>query len=69
MRPVVEGLVFAFSQVFRERQLLVDMDILEDLAFRRSRDDLQEMLDNLLENAHALAASRVSVSAGRNESN
>jgi signal transduction histidine kinase len=68
VRQVVEDLVFAFSHVFRERQLLVDMDILEDLAFRGSRDDLQEMLGNLLENAHAWAASRVSVSAGRNES-
>jgi len=67
VRPVVEDLVFAFSHVFRERQLLVDMDILEDLAFRGSRDDLQEMLGNLLENAHAWAASRVSVRAGRNE--
>ncbi|WP_156434056.1 sensor histidine kinase [Bradyrhizobium retamae] len=67
LRPVVEDLVFAFSHVFRERQLLVDVDILEDLAFRGSRDDLQEMLGNLLENAHAWAASRVSVSVGREE--
>jgi signal transduction histidine kinase len=68
VRPVVEDLVFAFSHVFRERQLFVEVNILEDLAFRGSRDDLQEMLGNLLENAHALAASRVSVSAGRKES-
>jgi signal transduction histidine kinase len=67
VRPVVEDLVFAFSHVFCEHQLLVDVDILEDLAFRGSRDDLQEMLGNLLENAHAWAASRVSVSAGRKE--
>jgi signal transduction histidine kinase len=67
VRPVVEDLVFAFSHVFRERQLLVDVDILEDLAFRGSRDDLQEMLGNLLENAHAWAASRVGASADRKE--
>lgn len=67
VRPVVEDLVFAFSHVFRERRLFAELDILESLVFRGSRDDLQEMLGNLLENAHAWAASRVSVSVGRNE--
>jgi len=68
VRPVVEDLVFAFSHVFRERRLVADMDIPEDAAFRGNRDDLQEMLGNIIENAHAWAESRVRVSAGRNES-
>lgn len=68
VRPVVEDLVFAFSHVFRERRLVADVDILEDAAFRGNRDDLQEMLGNIIENAHAWAQSRVRVSAGRNES-
>jgi len=67
VRPVVEDLVFAFSHVFRERQLVADVDISEDAGFRGNRDDLQEMLGNIIENAHAWAASRVCVSAGRNE--
>ena len=68
VRPVVEDLVFAFSHVFRERRLVADVDISEDEGFRGNRDDLQEMLGNIIENAHAWAASRVRVSAGRNES-
>ena len=67
VKPVVEELVFAFSHVFRDRRLSVEVDIFEGLAFQGSQDDLQEMLGNLLENAHAWAASRVCVSAGRNE--
>ena len=57
VRPVVEDLVFAFSHVFRERRLVADMDISEDAAFRGNRDDLQEMLGNIIENAHAWAES------------
>jgi signal transduction histidine kinase len=68
VRPVVEDLVFAFSHVFRERRLVADVDIPDNAAFRGYRDDLQEMLGNIIENAHAWAASRVRVSAGRNES-
>jgi signal transduction histidine kinase len=61
VRPVIEDLVFAFSHVFRERGLSVAIDIPADITFRGSRDDLQEMLGNLLENAHAWARSRIRV--------
>jgi signal transduction histidine kinase len=63
VRPIVEDLVSAFSHLFRERGLSVVIDIPRDAMFRGSRDDLQEMLGNLLENAHAWAESRISVSA------
>jgi signal transduction histidine kinase len=63
VRPVVEDLVFAFSHLFRERGLRVVIDIPPDATFRGSRDGLQEMLGNLLENAHAWAASAISVRA------
>lgn len=65
VKGVVEDLVFAFAHMFRERHLSVAVEIPQDTAFRGSRDDLQEMLGNLLENAYAWADSEIKVSANR----
>ncbi|CAA7615094.1 sensor histidine kinase [Magnetospirillum sp. UT-4] len=62
LRAVVAGLAAALGRIFAERDLAFDIDIPEDLAFRGQREDLEEILGNLMENAAKWAARRVRVS-------
>ncbi len=60
---VAENMVAVLSRVFAERHLSFTLDIREDAAFRGHREDLEEILGNLMENACKWAASRVRVAA------
>lgn len=55
------------SEVHRERGLLIDSGVAAELLFHGNREDLEEMLGNLMDNACKWARSRVSVSAGLQE--
>lgn len=68
VKSVVDDLVFAFAHVFRERGLCVTVEIQQEVTFQGLRDDLQETLGNLLENAHKWATSEIRVSASRTDS-
>ncbi len=63
--PVVNDLMFAFAHTYRERNLSQSIDVEAGAAFLGERDDLIELLGNVLDNAHRFARSRVAVSARR----
>lgn len=64
--PVAEslaGLARLMGQVYRDRSLRLDQTVQAEAVFRGERQDLDEMLGNLLDNAHKWARSRVRVTA------
>ena len=63
LRPVAENIAGALAKVFADRRLVIDIDIAPDCAFRGHREDLEEILGNLMENACKWATGRVRVSA------
>lgn len=63
LRPVAESIAGALAKVFADRRLVIDIDVATDAAFRGHREDLEEILGNLMENACKWAKGRVRVSA------
>jgi signal transduction histidine kinase len=61
--PSVEGLVRTMRRLHAERRLTVDVDVSPAHQIRGRREDLDEMLGNLLDNACKWARSRVAVSS------
>jgi signal transduction histidine kinase len=59
-RPVVDALVRAMEKVHQDRGLRIDVSC-DDTQFRGERQDLEEMLGNLLDNACKWASTRVVV--------
>jgi len=65
--PSVEGLVRTMRRLHAERKLAVDVDVSPAHEIRGRREDLDEMLGNLLDNACKWARSRVAVSSSLDE--
>jgi signal transduction histidine kinase len=63
VRESVDGLVRALARLHAGRGIVIDADVPETLAVRCQREDLDEMLGNLLDNACKWARSRVVVAA------
>lgn len=63
VNDVTEGLTRALSRIFSERNLSFETRIPGKAAFHGHREDLEEILGNLMENACKWAASRIQVSA------
>ena len=63
IEPVISDLMFAFAHAYRDRNIAQDVDVAEGTMFLGDKDDLVELLGNLLDNAHRFAASRVSAGA------
>ncbi|MCA0304261.1 MAG: sensor histidine kinase [Proteobacteria bacterium] len=63
VRPVAEAAVAVLSKVYRERGLSIEVVADESAAFRGHREDLEEILGNLLENACKWATRRVRLTA------
>jgi signal transduction histidine kinase len=63
IEPVVTSLLRTFSKVYSERSIDFHCGISADLRFRGEKQDLQEIIGNLLDNAGKWAAARVEVSA------
>ena len=59
--PVVDALLALMQRVHRERGVVFERVPGEDTVFAGSREDLEEMLGNLLDNAGKWAESRVAV--------
>jgi len=68
VEPVVAGLARALSRIFEERQLSFEIDCPADLRFRGERQDLEEMLGNLMDNACKWASGVVALKASRVDS-
>jgi len=64
IREVAQEMAAALTRVFAERNLDIVVDVALDAAFRGRRDDLEEILGNLMENACKWAAGRVRVASG-----
>ncbi len=61
--PVAEGLVRALARLHADRNLDISVDIPKQLAFRGERQDLEEMIGNLADNACTWAHRRVTLAA------
>jgi signal transduction histidine kinase len=65
--PVLSGLVRVMRKVHGERGLDIQTNVAPELRFRGEKHDLEEMTGNLFDNACKWAASRVRVSAARQD--
>ena len=61
--PSVEGLVRTMRRLYAGRELTIDTEVSPAHEIRGRREDLDEMLGNLLDNACKWARSRVAISA------
>lgn len=68
VREAAEGIAGVLGRVFVDKNLSIDIDVAADLIFRGHREDLEEVLGNLMENACKWAAGRVRV-CGRHSEN
>ena len=59
--PVLEGLARTLEKIYRERGVSIVLDGPPAIAFRGERQDLEEMVGNLVDNACKWAQSRVAV--------
>ena len=51
VRPVVDSISRALERIYRERQIAIAIECPDDLRFQGEKQDLEEMLGNLLDNA------------------
>jgi len=63
VRPVSESIMRALERIYRDRQLAFSMDCPPGARFQGERQDLEEMLGNLLDNASKWARSKVTLTA------
>ncbi len=63
--PALEGLVRTLERIHADRGVVIDLDGARDAAFRGERQDLEEMLGNLLDNAAIYGGGRVFVTVAR----
>lgn len=61
--PSVEGLVRTMRRLYAERELTIGADVSAAHEIRGRREDLDEMLGNLIDNACKWARSRVAISS------
>jgi signal transduction histidine kinase len=59
--PVVTALARSMEKIHHDRGIAIDVDAPQDICFRGERQDLEEMVGNLVDNACKWAKSRVSV--------
>jgi signal transduction histidine kinase len=69
IEPVIAGLVRAFAKIYERKRLVVEVSVPPGTRFRGERQDLEEMVGNLIDNACKWAHSRVDVQVtlGRDE--
>jgi signal transduction histidine kinase len=63
VRPVGESIVRALERIYRDKQLSYSLDCPTGARFQGERQDLEEMLGNLLDNASKWAHTQVSLVA------
>lgn len=60
---VIAGLVRAFEKIYRDRALTFAIDVPTGLKFRGEKQDLEEMIGNLIDNACKWAKSEIRIAA------
>ena len=68
-RPVIEAITRTMEKVHRGKRFATHFHAPHDLRFRGEKQDLEEMLGNLVDNAGKWAVNSVSVSTGMQEVN
>jgi signal transduction histidine kinase len=63
LEPPLAGLVRTFEKIYRDRGVVFDLQCAAGLRFRGERQDLEEMVGNLIDNSGKWASGRVAVSA------
>jgi len=63
VREAVAGLVRTLQRLHADRRLTIDVDVPADFVVRCEREDLDELLGNLIDNACKWARSRVLISS------
>ena len=63
VEPVVAALVRTFGKIFYDKDLTFETSVTPGLRFRGERQDFEEMIGNLVDNASKWATGRVSISA------
>lgn len=63
VREIATGVAGALAKIFADRDLTIDIEIAEGVTFQGHREDLEEIVGNLLENACKWAKSHVRISA------
>jgi signal transduction histidine kinase len=63
VRGVADSLARTLQKIYRDRSLAIDVDCPPDLRFRGEKQDLEEMLGNLMDNACKWSAGRVRLAA------
>lgn len=61
VKPVIEALARTMEKIHRERDLVIDVEVRGMPRFRGERQDLEEMVGNLLDNACKWAGHRVGI--------
>jgi signal transduction histidine kinase len=59
--PVVQALARTMEKTHRDKKLAIDADVPAEASFRGERQDLEEMVGNLVDNACKWASARVSI--------
>ena len=68
IRDSVEGLSRAMHRLYADRGISIEIDVASDLMVRVQREDLDEMIGNLLDNACKWGRSHVHIDAHKAES-
>lgn len=63
--PSVQGLTRTLLRIYADRGVAIDVDVSADHSIRGQREDLEEMLGNLLDNACKWANSRVKIQSAQ----
>ena len=63
LKPVVESLARAIEKIHRDRDIKVDLSIDAPIRVRCEKQDFEEMVGNLVDNAFKWASGRVAISA------
>lgn len=68
VRPVIEGIVSVMQRAHADKQMFIEVAMPEQLVFWGEREDLLEMLGNVIENACKWARKRVQISLSQEPS-
>jgi len=63
IEPALAGLVRTFGKIYRDKDIAYEVHVPAGLRFRGERQDFEEMVGNLVDNASKWASGRVAISA------
>jgi len=63
VEPALAGLVRTFGKIYRDKDIAYDVQVSAGLRFRGERQDFEEMVGNLVDNASKWAKGRVAIRA------